>query len=917
MADKITSNEVIEAKQLVKDIGDVEKAFASLLSQMKLVTAESGNFRTQSQGNKTIQTRIQLEGQAGALIKERARLEAALTREQAKRTQAGRTVNANLQKERVAVRALNKEQREAATLTSRYVGAYQKLNLQRTIASRTLRDLLASEKASNVEIEKAQRNFDQLDAKVRKADAAVRDSTKNVGNYKSAFQGVAATFRQLVGAFGLIEGLRLGFSFTKDAIELAKQAKGVEFAFERLGDAGVKAFTDVRQASRGLVSDLDIKTALVDFDNFNINLEEAGVLFEFLAVRSAQTGQSIDKLRDSLVEGLSKESTLRIDNLGISTAQLNSELEKTPNFVQAVANIARTEIAQAGDILDEAANSSERLAAATNNYQIAFGKFASNASGLVGFSNILNNIAERFDQVNFAINSELSLYEKLKVAVRTQFESGREQNRLLIEEAEARAKVTKEVDEQNRAYVALNGSLAPLLANQKALREEFDLSGPVRSVQFLNDEIDTLNEKLLQVSSREEAEAIQNQIDALEKEREAILGTNKAKKETQTLIEGTISYYNDLISKETQFQQNEARTADAVNQSKERIKEYQEAIDRLNGAFEKLQGIEFAVNADVTANPTELTNFLGLDTGDSQDQLKADRDALFKAEEDKTRKIREEADIRADIIGSVFREFQTLYGVDATAFSNLFDSKKNDVSDFANAAIELNNLLFNIAEENRQQDLENARAALDRTLENEEASEEQKAAAQEKYRKEEAKIKKKSFEANKKAAILNIQISTAQAILQAYAQLGPIGGTIAGVIITALGIAQTAVVASKKPPKYFKGTQNAPEGWAWTDERGPEIHTDKHGNIKDFGSDKGARLKWLESGDKIFTAPDTKTILSQGHSERLAYKEKQSDSRLYEEVRGLRREMSRYANRSTHLDVTAKVDTYKPKYNSA
>src|SRR5699024_9524284 len=142
---------------------------------------------------------------------------------------------------------------------------------------------------------------------------------------------------------------------------LAREARGVEFAFERLGEAGVKAFDDVRKASRGTLSELDIKRALVEFDNFNLDIQQAGDLFEFLTVRATQTGKSVEYLRDSLVEGLSKESKLRIDNLGISASELNEELEKTPNFVEAVANIARREVAEAGDILDKAANSSARF----------------------------------------------------------------------------------------------------------------------------------------------------------------------------------------------------------------------------------------------------------------------------------------------------------------------------------------------------------------------------------------------------------------------------------------------------------------------------------------------------------------------------------------------------------------------------
>lgn len=43
--------------------------------------------------------------------------------------------------------------------------------------------------------------------------------------------------------------------------------------------------------------------------------------------------------------------------------------------------------------------------------------------------------------------------------------------------------------------------------------------------------------------------------------------------------------------------------------------------------------------------------------------------------------------------------------------------------------------------------------------------------------------------------------------------------------------------------------------------KGAELHTDKNGKIKDLGSSKGARLKKLEKGDKIYTASQTKKMM--------------------------------------------------------
>lgn len=52
-----------------------------------------------------------------------------------------------------------------------------------------------------------------------------------------------------------------------------------------------------------------------------------------------------------------------------------------------------------------------------------------------------------------------------------------------------------------------------------------------------------------------------------------------------------------------------------------------------------------------------------------------------------------------------------------------------------------------------------------------------------------------------------------------------------------------------------------PAGLAYTNERGAEIHTDRLGNIKDLGDNKGARLTMMEAGDKVYTAEQSKMLL--------------------------------------------------------
>lgn len=129
---------------------------------------------------------------------------------------------------------------------------------------------------------------------------------------------------------------------------------------------------------------------------------------------------------------------------------------------------------------------------------------------------------------------------------------------------------------------------------------------------------------------------------------------------------------------------------------------------------------------------------------------------------------------------------------------------------------------------------------------------------------EDAEAKKKEIanrenKAKQKQAIFNIAIDTAQGIVSALASTPP--NVPLSIAIGAIGALQIGLVASQKVPQYWKGTDNAPAGLAYTNERGAEIHTDRLGNIKDLGDNKGARLTIMEAGDKVYTAEQSKMLL--------------------------------------------------------
>lgn len=122
---------------------------------------------------------------------------------------------------------------------------------------------------------------------------------------------------------------------------------------------------------------------------------------------------------------------------------------------------------------------------------------------------------------------------------------------------------------------------------------------------------------------------------------------------------------------------------------------------------------------------------------------------------------------------------------------------------------------------------------------------------EEQYQARKSELKRQEAQQEKQAAIFNAIINIATGVTAALSQAPPYSFILAA-LVGALGAVQISTIASTPLPQFWRGTDNAPEGWAIVDEKRPEVHTDKKGNIKSFGYSGGANLRFLEQGDKIY-----------------------------------------------------------------
>lgn len=200
-----------------------------------------------------------------------------------------------------------------------------------------------------------------------------------------------------------------------------------------------------------------------------------------------------------------------------------------------------------------------------------------------------------------------------------------------------------------------------------------------------------------------------------------------------------------------------------------------------------------------------------------------------------------------------------------TTFSKMMDYAKNSTEQMKTALLAISEVgqdVFNLISEASNANFQNEYANLEKQKnislafvgENEEARAEIERQAEERRK----QIARREFEAKKKQAKINIAIDTAQAVIGAISQSPLTLGMPWAAIIAGLGLAQMAIVDSQNMPEFWKGTDNAPEGWALTQEKGRELILDKNNNLKSKGNDKGATKTWLNKGDKVI--PHEKTM---------------------------------------------------------
>ena len=210
------------------------------------------------------------------------------------------------------------------------------------------------------------------------------------------------------------------------SIELARQGEGIRIAFERLNKPGL--LDHLKEATHGTVSEIELMKQAIKFENFKLPLEDLATYLAFAQQKAKDTGESIDFLVTSIVNGLGRQSKQILDNLGISAAELTKRMAEGADMTKAVADIIREEMAKAGDYVETAADRAARAAAKATDQMEDLGNKAMpvaeewakawdeiKLSGMSVLTTVLGPIADSIRDIREILSGEFELKIKTNI----------------------------------------------------------------------------------------------------------------------------------------------------------------------------------------------------------------------------------------------------------------------------------------------------------------------------------------------------------------------------------------------------------------------------------------------------------------------------------------------------------------------
>ncbi len=270
--------------------------------------------------------------------------------------------------------------------------------------------------------------WDQVNKELSETNDRMRElrgSSSQLSNIFSKSLFSRNTFAVAIGniyakiAQGITRAITKAREFISTSTDIAAKAQGIDHAFNRIANRDY--LKSLREQTKGLVSDFTLMQSAVRAENFDIPLSQLGKYLLFAQNRARDTGENIDYLVESIINGIGRKSPLILDNLGISLVRIQEETKKTGDFATAVGNIIDDEMSKAGESIDAATDSANRKKVAWENIMLTTGKFFTGFRSswddfVANFLNGLNKILSGSENAVKAYDDQINKVAELDMA---------------------------------------------------------------------------------------------------------------------------------------------------------------------------------------------------------------------------------------------------------------------------------------------------------------------------------------------------------------------------------------------------------------------------------------------------------------------------------------------------------------------
>lgn len=249
----------------------------------------------------------------------------------------------------------------------------------------------------------------QVDAYNRalfQTNTATKQNATSAGQMASQFGQVYNTIRLIIAAGMARELVNTAIS----AAALTGNIEGVERAFNRAFPNGRLLIDELRKATHGAVNDFELMQRTLQATNLGVSASKLGVLFEFAAARAQQTGESVDYLVDSIVNGIGKKSTQVLDNLGISATRLKEQFDgasiasrSVAEVTEGVAEIAQVELQKMGGYIETSKTQVDQLSVSWAKLKAEISETIT-GGGSGGFIGVMKSYIDSFTALFRAMN---------------------------------------------------------------------------------------------------------------------------------------------------------------------------------------------------------------------------------------------------------------------------------------------------------------------------------------------------------------------------------------------------------------------------------------------------------------------------------------------------------------------------------